>query len=82
MQPVHQNDHMQSTQSGRGAGGHCFIKDFAAFRELYEKTLSKDAEGVALLRAFELKNNKLLRRSRKDLELLDGVYGKVTKTYV
>lgn len=75
MQPVHQYDHMQATQSGRGAGGHCFIKDFAAFRELYERTLPKDEEGVALLRAFEAKNNKLLKRSRKDLGLLEGVYG-------
>ncbi len=77
MQPVHQYDHMQTTQSGRGAGGHCFIKDFAAFRELYEKTLPKDEEGITLLRAFEAKNNKLLKKTRKDLDLLEGVYGKV-----
>ncbi len=76
MQPVHQYDHMQTTQSGRGAGGHCFIKDFAAFRELYEKMIPKDEEGIALLRAFEAKNNKLLKKSRKDMDLFEGVYGK------
>ena len=75
MQPVHQYDHMEA-QSGRGAGGHCFIKDFAAFREIYERMLPKDAEGIALLRAFEKKNNKLLKKTRKDLDLLKGVYGK------
>lgn len=76
MQPVHQYDHMQTTQSGRGAGGHCFIKDFAAFRELYERMIPKDEEGIALLKAFEAKNNKLLKKTQKDLDLLEGVYGK------
>ncbi|MBY0539728.1 hypothetical protein K2P56_04885 [Patescibacteria group bacterium] len=76
MQPVHQYNHMQTTQSGRGAGGHCFIKDFVAFRRLYEKMLPRDEEGIALLKAFEAKNNKLLRKTQKDLDLLDGVYGK------
>ena len=66
-QPVH--------KSGRGAGGHCFIKDFAALRSLYGK-ISKDPEGVRALTAFEEKNKKLLRQSKKDLDLLEGVYGK------
>lgn len=74
MQPVHQYDHMGG-QSGRGAGGHCFIKDFAALRELVERDLPHDHESIALLRAFEAKNNKLLRDSGKDLDLLRGVYG-------
>ena len=30
--------------AGRGAGGHCLIKDFAALRILYETLLPKDAE--------------------------------------
>ncbi len=63
-------------KGGRGAGGHCFIKDFAALREVYEKDLPHDTEGLALLRAFEAKNNQLLRVSGKDVDLLDGVYGK------
>lgn len=66
MDPLH--------QSGRGAGGHCFIKDFAAFSLLYNR-LRTDAEGSALLRAIESKNLKLLLSTKKDLELLRGVYG-------
>ncbi len=63
-------------KGGRGAGGHCFIKDFAALREMYQRELPSDIEGVSLLRAFEEKNNQLLRSSNKDLDVLDGVYGK------
>jgi nucleotide sugar dehydrogenase len=61
-------------KSGRGAGGHCFIKDFAAFANLYEKLL-KDPCGTEALRAFEKKNKHLLKTSGKDLDLLKGVYG-------
>lgn len=67
LDPVH--------KSGRGAGGSCFIKDFATFREVYEKDNPNDREGIALLRAFEAKNNTLLRESGKDLSVLRGVYG-------
>jgi UDPglucose 6-dehydrogenase len=74
MMPVHQHDHM-GKEHGRGAGGHCFIKDFAAMREIYEKELPDDTEGIALLRAFEKKNNRLLSETKKDLDLLRGVYG-------
>lgn len=74
MQPVHQYAHMGDTH-GRGAGGHCFIKDFAAFRELYERELPNDKEALALLDALEKKNNALLRNSGKDADLLKGVYG-------
>ncbi len=66
LDPVH--------KSGRGAGGHCFIKDFAAFANLYEKEM-QDAFGVEALRALEKKNNHLLKSSGKDLDLLKGVYG-------
>jgi UDPglucose 6-dehydrogenase len=74
MQAVHQHEHMGIYQ-GRGAGGHCFIKDFAAFRAQYEKLLAHDAEAIALLRAFEAKNNSLLKKTKKDIDLLRGVYG-------
>jgi len=67
LDPVH--------KTGRGAGGHCLIKDFAALREFYEETCS-DAAGVNFLRAAEIKNIDLLKRSDKDLDLLHGVYGK------
>jgi len=66
LDPVH--------DSGRGAGGHCFIKDFAAFRENYEKSVG-DKEGVDLLKGFERKNIKLMRDSNKNPELLEEVYG-------
>lgn len=61
--------------TGRGAGGHCFIKDYAAFIELYSKTLPKDSTGLQMLKAIESKNLKLLIDSGKDLDLLRGVYG-------
>jgi len=61
-------------KSGRGAGGHCFIKDLAAFREGYEKDCD-DEEGADVLRAMEAMNVALLRDSNKDLDLLEGVYG-------
>jgi len=66
-QPIH--------KSGRGAGGHCFIKDFAALKEVYKETV-KDKEGVALMEAIEEKNIQLLVSSGKDVDLLAGVYGK------
>lgn len=61
-------------EGGRGAGGYCFIKDFAAFNALYEK-LANDPAGFAALKGFEMKNKDLLIKSGKDLELLRGVYG-------
>ncbi len=61
-------------KSGRGAGGHCFIKDFAALRKLYGERLS-DTVGEAALRAIEKKNLDLLRTTHKDTDLVVGVYG-------
>jgi len=61
--------------SGRGAGGHCFIKDTAALRMQYESLNPTDTTGIALLRALEAKNGELLKASGKDLELLKAVYG-------
>jgi UDP-glucose 6-dehydrogenase len=71
---VHASGH--TDKQGRGAGGHCFIKDFAALTSLY-KEKTDDIEGLALLEALSGKNNKLLRDSAKDLDLLDAVYGEV-----
>lgn len=62
-------------KSGRGAGGGCFIKDFAAFRELYSKVVPNDAAGLIMLRAIERKNVELLEQSGKDPHLVRGVYG-------
>lgn len=51
---------------GRGAGGPCFIKDFAALNMAVEDDL---------LMALEDRNIRLLRDSMKDTDLLDAVYG-------
>lgn len=68
LDPVH--------KSGRGAGGNCFIKDFAAFREVYEKT--KDVRGTVFLKALESKNIELLIASNKNLDILNNTYEKET----
>ena len=65
-QPVH--------SSGRGAGGHCLIKDFEAFRRIYDSQVN-DVQGSKMLRAMAEKNVALLLNSNKDLDLLAGVYG-------
>lgn len=61
--------------SGRGAGGHCFIKDFEALIQHYAKTAEDDL-GLKALQALRHKNNHLLLNTQKDLDLLYGVYGK------
>ncbi|MDO8408339.1 MAG: hypothetical protein Q7S95_03855 [bacterium] len=66
VKPVH--------KSGRGAGGHCFIKDFAALCDFYGRT-ADDSLGSAVLLAVEDKNRALLAASGKDQDLVRGVYG-------
>jgi len=63
-------------KSGRGAGGNCFIKDFAAFTDFYASKVKADAVGIKTLRTIEEKNKEILLASKKDLHLLEGVYGK------
>lgn len=63
-------------KSGRGAGGECFIKDFAAFAKFYEDSVS-DTKGVCMLKAMEEKNIELLKNTKKDLTLLKSVYGNI-----
>ncbi|MDP3735608.1 MAG: hypothetical protein Q8R39_04240 [bacterium] len=67
LDPVH--------KSGRGAGGNCFVKDFAAFAQIYASLLPADEEGLTLLKALENKNIALLRESGKGLEQIRAVYG-------
>lgn len=73
LDPVHKSGH-EGAKPGRGAGGHCFIKDFEAFRRLYAEHLD-DKEGQALFDAVVSKNIKLLLGSGKDEDLLRAVYG-------
>ncbi len=63
-------------KSGRGAGGNCFIKDFAALSTLHKKHVPSDRHGHAVFLAAERKNTQLLVKSKKDLDLLKDVYGK------
>lgn len=61
-------------KGGRGAGGDCLIKDFEAFIRMY-KNYAGDEAGLNILTNLRDKNIGLLVESKKDLELLKGVYG-------
>ena len=61
---------------GRGAGGYCFIKDLAAFSSFYKENLPEDVRGIQILSGLEEKNKELLCKTKKDIGLLEGVYGK------
>lgn len=66
-----------SEKKGRGAGGHCFIKDMATFLEMFRESSSKsrqDKLALELIRAVVRFNNQLLVDTKKDLDLLRGVY--------
>lgn len=76
MNPVFKSPNGASGQTGRGAGGNCFIKDFKAFADAYRDSVG-DEFGVKLIQSMEKKNNDLLIKSGKDLDLLQGVYGKI-----
>ena len=61
-------------KSGRGAGGICLIKDFAAFSR-FVGTKSVPGGVIKLLKAIEAQNIKLLKDSHKDAKALSEVYG-------
>ena len=65
-------------KSGRGAGGGCFIKDFASFKKLYTEKIPDDIHSHKILTALEDKNIELLTKSGKDLGLVKGVYGEIS----
>lgn len=74
-QPVHTSGHDRgNSRPVRGAGGHCFIKDYEAFRTYFKETVG-DQAGLAALTAYQTYNNQLLRASGKDLDLLELVHG-------
>lgn len=62
-------------KTGRGAGGHCFIKDFAALKQCYGAARPDDHTSAAVFAALEQKNLELLRTTGKDADLVRGVYG-------
>lgn len=71
--PLHASGH-DLAHPKRGAGGHCFIKDFKAFRESFDKLLN-DEKALDVIKAVENKNLDLLINAGKDLDLLKSVYG-------
>ncbi len=75
LEPVHESGHGGGAK--RGAGGHCFIKDFAALVDRYARI--GDNEGLRFLEAIEQQNTHLFVASGKDLDLVQGVYGKSMK---
>lgn len=78
-EPVHTSGHAEAAEKvQRGAGGHCFIKDFETFRAMY-RDLVKDMHGDTLLEAQAMYNLKLLISSKKDIDLVEGVYGDLNK---
>ncbi len=62
------------SDGGRGAGGHCFIKDFEAFLQYYKRVVGED-EALDVLSAAVTYNNRLLSESGKDAEIVRAVYG-------
>lgn len=65
-------------QAGRGAGGNCFIKDMAAFIEMFEEEGIENKEDklvLDVLHSISKLNQRLLIDSQKDVELLQSVYG-------
>lgn len=60
---------------GRGAGGCCFPKDFAAFLGEAKKN-NLDSTVVEVLESLQALNVKLLTKSGKSLDILDSIFGK------
>jgi nucleotide sugar dehydrogenase len=61
-------------KTGRGAGGHCFIKDYAAFARYFADQVN-DPLGLEVLKVIEKKNIALLKSTNKDLNYLAATYG-------
>lgn len=60
-------------EGGRGAGGHCMIKDFEALRQRYAETIGKD-EGKDVLDALTKLNISLLTSTKKSLDILSETF--------
>jgi UDPglucose 6-dehydrogenase len=75
----HESGH--ASKPGRGAGGHCFIKDMSAFIEMFKEGATESPQDKATLEFLEAAtkfNNQLLLDTEKDLDLLAGVYGETS----
>jgi UDPglucose 6-dehydrogenase len=76
----HQSGH--GGKPGRGAGGHCFIKDMAALVEMFKEEPIRNKEDKAvreLLDRIVRFNNRLLVDTKKDMDLLCDVYSNKVK---
>ncbi|MDD4271994.1 MAG: hypothetical protein PHF50_04295 [Patescibacteria group bacterium] len=60
--------------SGRGAGGPCYLKDFAAFAKFYKEKAGDDT-GQKIIELIQKKNLELLTESKKDLDILKSIFG-------
>ena len=63
-------------KGGRGAGGHCLIKDFAVFRNMFLELCDEDVKGYLFLQYAEERNIEYLVKTDKDVDLVKGIYGK------
>jgi nucleotide sugar dehydrogenase len=63
-------------KGGRGAGGQCFIKDFAAFAHLYSAFVGR-SEGCDFMTATQKMNIALLTETNKDFDIIEEVYGEL-----
>lgn len=73
---LHNSGHTK--KQGRGAGGHCFIKDFEAYINFTKESLNSPLP-LNILKSTRDYNNDLLIKSNKDLDLLENVIGKLKK---
>lgn len=64
---------MPEFEGGRGAGGHCFIKDFEALRQHYGEKVGNDS-GKEVLDAMTRQNIDLLTKSKKSLDILTDTF--------
>lgn len=67
LNPVH--------KGGRGAGGVCLLKDFDAFVKFYRQILG-DKLGEKVLKSIRLKNFDLLLSSKKDVDIIESLFGR------
>lgn len=60
-------------EGGRGAGGHCFIKDYEAFRRHHKETVGCETQQDVLTALTKLNVN-LLTKTKKSLDILSETF--------